>query len=184
MVPPARPTLQAIVDQAVLTTAASTGWLLAVESDTLRVVAVSGTAAENRAIGSTTECVGARGFVCSSGQPAALMPRPDDLANLGAGGYAGVPGSVLAVACGHDGAVGVLEVADKHDALPFSFDDIEAVAVLASVAGAALTESEEATIDVPTPAELAAELERLAAADPRRYVDTARLIESLLGQGV
>lgn len=178
-----RPTLQAIVDQSLRITGASTGWLLAVAGDSLRVVAAAGSAAEQHAVGRLVVPSGARGYVLSSGQPAALMPPPADPANEGAGGFAGVPTSVLAVPCGDEAALGVLELAGKANALPFTFDDIEALAVLASVAGAALLEEDIVPIDVVSPAELALELERLAVRDPRRYADAARMIESLLGQG-
>lgn len=183
MATPVRPTLQAIVDQALRTTGASTGWLLAVADDALRVVAAAGAAAEQDLVGRTVSPTGARGYVLSSGQPAALMPQSGDSANDGAGGFVGIPTSVLAVPCGDEAALGVLELADKASALPFTFDDIDALAVLASVAGAALLEQDVVPVDVVSPAELAAELERLANRDPRRYADAARMIESLLGQG-
>lgn len=183
MASPVRPTLQAIVDQAVRATGASTGWLLAVAEDSLRVVAVAGAALGSDVLDDLINPSGARGYVLSSGQPAALMPQSGDAANSGAGGFDGVPTSVLALPCGDDTAVGVLELADKAGGLPFTFDDIEALSVLASVAGAALVEHGVVPVDVATPAQLAADLERLRNQDPRRYADAARMIESLLGQG-
>lgn len=178
-----RPTYQAIVDQALGVTGASTAWLLALADDGLRIVATAGMASDTVELGAEIAPTGAQGYVLSSGQPAALMPQPTDPANDGAAGYPGVPGSLLAAPCGDETVLGVLELAEKEGAAPFTFDDIEAVAVLASVAGAALSENEEAPSDVVTPAELGAELSRLAARNPGRYADTARIIESLLGQG-
>ena len=177
---PVRPTFQAIVDQSLRVTGASTGWLLAVDDDGLQVVAVGGLAADADTVGRVLKPSGARGFALSSGQPAALMPPPTDAANDGAGGFPGVPSSVLAVPCGRDVAVGVLELADKANAMPFTFADIEALAGLASVAGAALAE-EDVHVDVRSPAELGAELTRLASRDPGRYTETAKLIDALLG---
>ena len=184
MASPVRLTYQAIVDQALRTTGASTGWLLAVTNDGLRVTATAGLAAERDLIGTESPATGAQGYVLSSGQPAALMPQPSDAANNGAAGFDGVPTSVLALPCGDDSAVGVLELAEKPGASPFTFDDIEALATLASVAGAALMEEQDAPLDVVSPAELAVELEHLARRDPRRYADAARLIELLLGRGL
>ncbi len=181
MLHPVRPTYQAIVDQALRATGASTCWLLAVTGSTLQVVAAAGLAAERDLIGTELTPKGAQGFVLSSALPAALMPQPNDPASDGAAGFPGVPTSVLAVPCGDDGPVGVLELADKADARPFTFGDTESLATLASVAGAALIEGSDTSISVATPAELATGLERLATADPCRYARAAQLIESLLG---
>jgi GAF domain-containing protein len=181
MAHPVRPTYQAIVDQAVRATGASTGWLLAVTGSTLRVTAMAGLAAQHHPIGLELAPTGARGYVLSSAQPAALMPQPNDRANDGAAGFPGVPPSVVAVPCGDETPVGVLELAGKAGASPFTFDDIEAVALLASVAGAALSERNDVSIPVAAPADLVIGLERLAATDPRRYADTAQAIELLLG---
>ena len=181
MVHPVRPTYQAVVDQALRTTGASSGWLLTLAGSTLRVVAAAGLAAERDLVGSELMPSGAQGYVLSSAQPAALMPQPNDPANDGAAGFPGVPTSVVAVPCGDEAPVGVLELAEKAGAMPFTFDDIESLATLASVAGAALSEGDDASIRVTTPAELAAGLERLAVGDPQRYVDTAQAFELLLG---
>jgi GAF domain-containing protein len=179
-----RPTYQAVVDQALNVTGASTGWLLAVVDGGLRVLATSGLASGNGAApGTIITPTGAQGYVLSSGQPAALMPQPSDPANDGAAGYPGVPTSVLATPCGDDSVLGVLELAEKQGASPFTFADIEAVAALATVAGAAMLEADDAHVDVATPAELAADLDRLASHNPQRYADIARVVESLLGQG-
>jgi GAF domain-containing protein len=178
-----RPTYQAVVNEALNATGASTGWLLAVVDGGLRVLATAGLASGNGiSPGTVITATGAQGYVMSSGQPAALMPQPNDAANDGAGGYPGVPTSVLAAPCGDDAVLGVLELASKEGASPFTFADIEAVSGLATVAGAAMLEADDAQADVVTPAELAAELERLATNNPKRYADVARMVESLLGQ--
>lgn len=182
MVMSVRPTFQAIVDHATSATGASSAWLLAVVGDGLQVIATAGLASGNTTIGTVITPTGAQGYVLSSGQPAALMPQPNNLANDGAAGFPGVPISVLAAPCGDETVLGVLEVAEKEGAAPFTFDDIDAVAVLASIAGAALSEESVAADEVSSPGELAAELTRLATQSPARYADTARIIESLLGQ--
>lgn len=164
-------------------TDATTGRLLAVAGGGLDVVAVSGPVDPMSAVGSSVRATGARGYVLSSGQPAALMPQSTDPANAGAGGYLGVPTSLLAAPCGDRVIVAVLELAEKAGGAPFSFDDIEIAAALAAVAGAAVAEDGDRPIEVISPGEVAIELSRLATVDPRRYLDTARLIESLLGQG-
>ncbi len=179
----ARPTYQAIVDQAIAATDASTGWLLRSTDDGLVIAAAAGLAARDGVVGQVMQATGAQGFALSSGQPVALMPPPNDPANDGAAGYPGVPTSVLAAPCGTELVLGVLELADKEAGKPFTFDDIGAASALATIAGAAMTEDEGTPVDVVSPRELAAELERLASENPRRYADTARVIESLLGQG-
>lgn len=176
-----RPTLQAIVDQALFATGAASGWLLAVGDADVEVVAVAGSAGTEH-VGRRLVPTGAQGYVLSSGQAAALMPQPDDPANAGAGGFDGVPPSVVAVPCGDD-AVGVLELAAKADGKPFTFDDIESLTALAAVAGAALDEPllTGPAPDPVSPDQLGAALQQLAATDPRRYADTARLVQALLG---
>ncbi len=178
-----RPTFQALVDQALGATGATTGWLLVTTDDGLEVVATAGRATTRELLGTVVPPTGAQGYVLSSGQPAALMPQPSDEANEGAAGCVGVPNSLLAAPCGDETTLGVLELAEKADAGPFTFDDIAIIAALASVAGAAISEGDTARPDVISPAELASELGELALRNPNRYADTARLIESLLGQG-
>ena len=178
-----RPTYQAIVDQALAATGAETAWLLMTTPDGLVVMATAGLASQSGAIGSLITPTGAQGYVLSSGQPVALMPQPTDPANDGAAGYPGVPTSVLAAPCGEEDVLGLLELAGKSSASPFTFSDIEAVSTLAFIAGAAISEDDGTTIDVASPVQLAGELERMAVEDPGRYANTARVIESLLGQG-
>ncbi len=178
------PTLQVIVDQAVAATGASAGWLLGQDgpdgSGALRVRAVAG--GSTTTLGRVLTPTGARAYVLSSGEAAVLLPQPDDPANDGAGGFVGVPPSILAAPCGDDPS-GVLEVVDKADGLPFTFDDITVVTALAAVAASALADDagNPAAPTVPSPEDLAAALGRLAQADPARYRDTAHLIAALLG---
>lgn len=183
MTAPVRPTYQAIVDQALNVTGASSAWLLRSTDDGLVVSATAGLAAREGTLHQVIDATGAKGFALSSGQPVALLPPPNDPANDGAAGFPGVPTSVLAAPCGIEIVLGVLELADKDAGKPFTFDDIGAVSALAAIAGAAMTEHEGAPPDVASPAELATELERLASESPRRYADTARVIESLLAPG-
>jgi GAF domain-containing protein len=175
-----RPILQTVVDQSLLATGASCGWLLAATDHGFRVLAAGGPVAAER-VGTLVAATGARGYVLSSGQPTALMPPSDDTSNQGAGGHAGIPTSLLAAPCGREAVLGVLEVADRVDGGPFGFDDLEAVAGLAAVAGTALAVALD-PVEVPSPEEVAARLRHLAATDPRRYLDTARVIGVVLGQ--
>jgi hypothetical protein len=122
---------------------------------------------------------GARGFARASDQPTALMPAPSDESNRGIGGWAGVPPS-LVVAAGGDA---VLEVAGKDGGGAFTFDDLEALASLAHIAGAAVDDHDDGVDDVPGPAELGALLQRLAQLDPTRYRSVARVIDALLTSG-
>jgi hypothetical protein len=179
----ARPTLAALVEAAVDATAAAQGWLLAVDGDELVVVAAAGGASPGNRVGNRRAVTGTVGYVAGSGQPAALRVSPDDSSNEGAGGLDGVPTGILAVPCGDEDVIGVLELVDKaggEDA--FSFDDVEIVSLLARVAGAALADSSETAATVPSPGELAGELERLAAADAARYAAVATMLQAVLGQ--
>ncbi|MEZ5227710.1 MAG: hypothetical protein R2710_13865 [Acidimicrobiales bacterium] len=132
-------------------------------------------------IGDAVEVKGARGYTLASGQPTALMPKPDDASDEGVGGYPGVPPSFVVAEAG-EGLV-LLEVAAKRDGSGFSFDDIDAVASLAQVAAVAISEQRDDVIEVPEPATLAAELSDLAGRDQRRYREVASLLRGLLGTG-
>lgn len=179
----ATPTLAALVEAAVDATAAAQGWLLAVEGDELVVVAASGGASPGSRVGARRAVVGTAGYVAGSGQPAALQVSSDDSSNDGAGGLDGIPTAILAVPCGDDDVIGVLELVDKSGgAEPFSFDDVEVASLLARVAGSALTDASDTTPGAPTPGELAGELERLAAADASRYAAVATMLQAVLGQ--
>ncbi len=174
--------LDEIVTAAVDVTAASVGWLLRVEGDELEVVAAAGGDNPGARVGRRVPVSGAAGFVVTSGQPAAIESPPGDESNVGAGGLDGNPAGVLAAPCGDEDVVGVLEVARPAGSSPFTIDDIEEVALLARVAGAAL-EAADAMAAVPSPAQLGRELEELAAARPARYAAIARMLDAVLGQG-
>lgn len=176
-----RPTYQAIVDAAMSATSASSGWLLADHEDEgLVVIATAGQAAIHQTIGAVVQAQGAKAYVLAAGQPTALLPQPGDSANADGGGAPGIPPSLLAVPCGDDDIVAVLEVSGKGGGSTFGFEDINALSGLAQVAAALVLEREDAVRSVASPAQLAAELESLAQRLPARYENVARVIEALL----
>jgi GAF domain-containing protein len=183
----ARPVLDAIVNAAVDVTAASVGWLLMFDEsagedgEQLVVVAAAGGDAAQSRVGRRVALSGVSGLVISSEQPAAIDTPPTDTSNVGAGGLDGNPAGVLAAPCGDDDVVGVLEVARVEGSGPFTVDDIEEISLLARIAGAALEELDDGSVAVPTPTELARDLERLAAAEPARYAAIARLVAAAIG---
>jgi GAF domain-containing protein len=128
---------------------------------------------------------GVAGYAVSSGQPLALSPRSDEA--LFVGGVEELlgpapPANVVCVPCESDGrVVGALQLVDKP-AGSFTFDDVEIVTLLGSVAGAALAEATPG-VPVPSPPTLGRELELLAATDPLRYGRVASIFEALLGHG-
>jgi hypothetical protein len=94
-----------------------------------------------------------------------------------------VPASVLCVPCHYDDAVvGALELVDKPGGAPFSFDDVELVTLLGSIAGAALSASGAEVMARP-PNEYARELAQLAASDPVAYARLSVVLEALLARG-
>ena len=176
-----RPAYQAIVDAAINATGASSGWLLAdQEEQGLYVLATAGQAAAHQQIGTTIPAQGAKAYVLAAGQPTALLPQPGDTANADGGGAPGIPPSLLAVPCGDDDIVAVLEVSGKPDGATFGFEDIAALSGLASVAAAMVLERDDAVRAVASPGQLAAELDNLAQRLPARYEHVARVIEALL----
>lgn len=175
-----RPTYQAIVDAARLATGAASGWLLADDAQGLAVVATSGQAASHQEVGRIIVPQGAKAYVLAAGQPTALLPQPGDVANADAGGAPGIPPSLLAVPCGEDEIVGVLEISGKPDGANFGFDDIAAISGLAQVAAAALLEQHDVSVAVTPPSQLGAELTALAQRSPARYASVARVVEALI----
>jgi hypothetical protein len=112
-----------------------------------------------------------------------MSPRAEDPRRTE--GVAAIVGSrsdsVLAVPCGTDDAVhGVMELVGKHGGGPFSFDDVEIVTLLGTVAGAALGAETAPDLNPPSPEELAGKLARLATADPARYSTIAIFLASTL----
>jgi GAF domain-containing protein len=178
--------LDTLTEAAVGAAGASRGWLLRVEGGELRVVAAAGERPGD-AIGLAVPLDrGTAGFVVSSGQPLAAMPRPgDERFAVGVAVALGIDTrAVLCVPCGTDDAVlGALEVVDKPGGGPFSIDDVELLTLLGTIAGAALAGGDDAAGAVPGPDELAAELRRLAAADPSRYAFVAAAVDALLAHG-
>jgi hypothetical protein len=176
-----RPAYQAIVDAAINATGASSGWLLADrEEEGLIVLATAGQAATHQEIGAVIPAQGAKAYVLAAGQPTALLPQPGDTANADGGGAPGIPPSLLAVPCGDDDIVAVLEVSGKVGGATFGFDDINALSGLAQVAAAIVLERHDALRRVASPAQLGSELENLAQRLPARYENVARVIEALL----
>jgi GAF domain len=187
MTEPSRPTYQAIVQAAVEATGSTGGWLLAVDDEAFTVLAVYGHGGGDShdghdsppgRVGERVAADGAAGFVATSGQPAAMQISADDADNAGAGGGSGIPSAILAVPCGTEEVVGVIELVDPAGGA-YSFDDVEVISMLADVAGAAMTETGAGPVP-PSPAALALGLERLAASDSGRYAAVARSVESLL----
>lgn len=174
------PAYQAIVEAALAATNASSGWLLAAGDHDMLVKAIGGPARGTIAVGSPVASEGAKAFVLASGQPAALMPQPSDIANRHAGGAAGLPGSVLAVPCGDPDIVGVLEVSGKADGDGFTFRDIEALSGLALVASVLLAEQHDVVVNVTSPEQISAEISALAQRNPNRYATVVSVIEALL----
>jgi GAF domain len=176
-----RPTYQAIVQAAVEATGSAGGWLLGVNEGSFTVLAVYGHGGHDGAadrVGERVGADGAAGFVATSGQPAAMQISTDDVDNDGAGGGVGTPSAILAVPCGTEEVIGVVELVDPAGGA-YSFDDVEVVSMLADVAGAAMTETGAGPAP-PSPAALARGLELLAASDAGRYAAVARAVESLL----
>lgn len=182
---PARPLLHTIVRTAVDATGASRGWLLAVDGADLRLMAAHPYEATAALHGVRLPAGGVAGYVVSSGQPLALSPRSDEA--LFVGGVEQLlgpvrPTSVVCVPCERDGeVVGALQLVDRA-AGSFTFDDVEIVTLLGTIAGAALTEAVAGTAP-PAPASLGRDLERLAVTDPSRYRTVASILEALLGHG-
>ena len=176
-----RPPYQAIVDAAVTATGASSGWLLADhDDDGLMVLATAGQAVAHQKVGATITPQGAKAYVLAAGQPTALMPQPGDTANADGGGAPGISPSLLAVPCGDEDIVAVLEVSGKAGGATFGFDDINALSGLAQVAAAVVLERDDASRSVASPAQLAAELDGLAQRNSARYENVAQVIEALL----
>lgn len=167
--------LRTIVEEAVVAAGATQGWIVVVDDDGAAVAATSEGLADR--VGTPVALEGARGLALASGQASALMPGPADTSNTGIAGWDGIPPSLL-VAPGGDGRV-LVEVAGKVTGGGFVYEDLEALSSLATIAAAAADDA-GAVDDVPGPARLAAELAALATADPDRYRDVARIVDSLL----
>ncbi|WP_108664679.1 GAF domain-containing protein [Euzebya rosea] len=177
------PVLTAIVEAATRGTGASHGLLLRIEGRVMRVAASAGALGWDVVGEPISAGEGVAGYVAASGQPLVLSAESAD-PRLGEGTASLLghnPSSVLAVPVDGDSRiVGVLELIDPDDGL-FDVADTEQAMLHAAVASAALTDDRlGALADVPEPAELAAELRRLADADPGRYATVATIIEALV----
>jgi GAF domain-containing protein len=175
--------LQSILGSAADVTAADMGWILVDRDGSLEVVAAVGA---GNLIGATVPAdAGTAAYVLASGQPVAMVPRPDDPnATDGVAALVGTrPATVLCVPCAHDDEVlGVLELVDKNGG-PFTFDDVELVTVLANIAGSVLRSDPSTGSDVRSPEELFADLRQLAGTDPTSYIAVATVLEALLARG-
>ena len=176
--------LDAIVRAAVGATGATRGWLVATDGAGLRVVAAAGGDRPGDLVGAAIAAgTGTAGLVIAGGQPMAVAVREsDEQFAQGVVALAGAsPKSILSVPCGDDGIVGALELIDKRGAGNFSFDDVETATMLADIAAAAITAA-AGGVAPPRPAQLATELDRIAADEPARYEIVAKLIGALLDQ--
>jgi GAF domain-containing protein len=176
--------LDAIVRAAVEATGATRGWLVATDGAILRVVAAAGGERPGDLVGAEIAAgVGTAGLVIAGGQPMAVALREsDEQFAQGVIAVAGAsPKSILSVPCGDDEIVGALELIDKRGARNFAFDDVEIATMLADIAAAAIVVA-IGGVAPPSPAQLAAELDRIAADEPARYGVVAKLISALLDQ--
>ena len=132
--------LQAIARAALDATGAEASWVLSLEGERLRAVGASGPGTADLRGSELPVSEGTAGYVVSSGQPMAIVPRAADarLADGNGNRLGLVPVSILCVPCHYgDAVVGALELVDKAGGVPFSFDDVELVTLLGSIVGAA-----------------------------------------------
>lgn len=179
----ADPVLAAILAAAARAAGAEQGLMLRVEDRLLRVVAIAGPISWDVLGEPISAGDGVAGYVAASGQPLVLSADSAD-ARLGEGTASLLgrnPNSVLAVPIeGQGRMLGVLELIDAADA-DFGVEDTEQAMLHAAVAAVALADPRlMGTPDVPEPAELAAELRRLEAADPVRYTTVATIVQALV----
>jgi GAF domain-containing protein len=180
-------TVQVVCESAVEATGASLGWLGIVDGDAVAIIAAAGDdpAAASALVGQRVgRDVGSVGFVLQSGQPMAVQPSGKPGGDHGATQLLGrVPASLVCVPCASAAEpVGVLQVYDKVGAGGFSFDDVEILTLLGTVAGAALADAGAVVEDVPSPQLLGSALAGLADVDPAQYAKVALIVSSLLHQ--
>jgi len=179
-----RPTYQAVVNEALRATSASSAWLLAVHHADLVVVATAGVASSSTSVGTVVASTGTRAYVMASARPAVMMPNAEDPATAGTAGVFGSAHSILVSPCGDESPLGLIELADKTTGESFSFEDLELVSSLATVAGAALGESRPRALDPIAPEEIMIGLKDMASNDPRRYGELASVILAVTGRAV
>jgi len=181
------PLLDVVVAAAVDATGARRGWLLAVAAEQLVVVAASGDEGVSKVGTRGPVGSGWAGYAVASRRPLALAPEDGD-ARFDSDLVLRVgprPASLFCVPCRYLGSInGALQLVDKSGGAPFSLDDVELVAWLAEVAGAAIDEAARGIITPPPqPEALGAELRQLAARDPSRYATIAGVVRELLQSG-
>lgn len=179
------PVLDALLSAAATTTGATLGVLLRHEQDVLRAVATAGEQAHPLHGATTPVGAGVAGYVLASGQPLALAVAAGDprLQEGVTAMLSHTPHSVLCVPCsGGDDVLGVLLLLDREGG-QFTYDDVEMATLLAGIAGVALAAGGPGAGQVPGPAELGGELDRLSRTDPSRYATVATLLGALLGRG-
>lgn len=180
-------TMHVVCESAVDATGAALGWLAVLSGDFVAVVAAAGADSEAAAglVGrQIPRDSGAVGYVLQSGQPIAVQPAGKAGGDHGATELLGrTPQSLVAVPCATaTDPIGVLQVIDKFGSPGFTFDDVEVISLLGTVAGAALADAGAVAEEVPSPSQLAAALTALADSDPGRYARVAPVLESLLNQ--
>jgi GAF domain-containing protein len=177
------PVVIQVLEAGVALTGAGRGWLVAASADGPPVVGGVSADADAALVGATIgDDVGATAFVIATGQPLSLSRASQDERfhdhPLAVGSDPIT--SVLTVPCLFRGeVVGALELVDDVEGA-FSLDDLDVVAEIAAVAGAALATAGDRRTEVPPPGELAASLRHLAVADPARYAQVATLVEAVL----
>lgn len=178
-----------MVAGAVDATGAELGFVAGIDGDGLRILTAAGASIEGRPspgdlIGRPLRPGSTAGWVVGSGQPVAVQlssddPRVADEAAL-LGGQP--PKNVLCVPCvWDDEPIGALQLVNKYGGAKFTFDDVEIVTLLGTVAGAALAE-DSADAGHRSAAELSGELRRLESADPATFRAVATMLEAVLGR--
>jgi len=181
------PLLDVVIAAAVDATGARRGWLLAVAAEELVVVAASGDDGGSKVGTRGPVDSGWAGFAVASRRPLALAPEDGD-ARFDRDLVVRArprPTSLFCVPCRYQGTInGAVQLVDKAGGAPFSLDDVELVAWLAEVAGAAIDEAARGIITPPPkPEALGSELRLLAARDPARYATIAGVVRELLQSG-
>ena len=178
------PVLDAIAHAATAAASGSHAWVVVRDKDELRIAAAAGDGSGALLGMPVSNEDGPAGYVVRTAQPAALARRDDAGASDGIASRLGTSfGPTLCVPCSDsDDVFGALEVVGNAGRPMFSFDDVELVTLLGTIAGAAIGDGGPRQ-DVPAATELAAELERAELEDPRRYAALATTISALLGSG-
>ena len=182
-------TLEAVVAGAVDATGSELGFVAGIVGDGLRILTAAGASITGRPspgelVGQELRSGGTAGWVVGSGQPVAVQLTPEDprVADeaLLLGGEP--PKNVLCVPCvWDDEPLGALQLVNKYGGAKFTFDDVEIVTLLGTVAGAALAE-DSTDAGHRSAVELGGELRRLESADPATFRAVATMLEALLGR--